>query len=262
MKSKTIFYLTIPFLMTSCVTLYKPNVINSPMLRSKGEANVETSIGINGNGRLNLQGSYAVSDNLGLMLNGMYHLRRSSSSDSSSEKLDILFGEVGAGYFTTFGEDNIGLFQCYGGGGYGWTQDVIEKPRQIYPKVSSRYVNFFVQPGVGLSRQFLDMAFDLKVNYVQLFDIQAQLYDEFDWWNTDFRYYSDTTLSFVNLEPSLTIRAGGKNWKGVAQVGVIVPTINPDSYFAVNTVSYLGFSLIKFSLGVNYFFGRKLSEKP
>ncbi|MCO6487195.1 MAG: hypothetical protein J5I98_02200 [Phaeodactylibacter sp.] len=73
----------------------------------------------------------------------------------------------------------------------------------------------------------------LRANYIQLFNIHAYLYDEFEWWNTDFHYYSDTTLHFILLEPTVTLKGGGEKWKGLFQFGLTVPTINADSYFMV-----------------------------
>lgn len=244
---------------TGCVTLYKPNAIHSPLLKAKGELNTSASFGFSGCGLYNLQSAYAISNHIGVMTDGMYHNRHIRSEDSSVEKLNIFFGEAGAGYFSTFGKKKNSLIQCYGGGGYGATSDKIEDPKQLYPEVNAKYFNIFLQPGLAYINKNLELAFDLRVNYVNLFKIHASLYDKFEWWNTDFYYYSDTSLYFINLEPSLTMKVGGEKLKGVLQFGITIPTINSHSYFAVNTSSMLGFPLIKFAVGINYTFGKKLS---
>jgi len=242
--------------LTGCVTLYEPNAIHSPLLKEKKELNTSASLGLSGCGLFNLQTAYAISNHTGVIFDGMYHNRQVSSADSSVEKLNIIFGEAGAGYFTTFGNKKNGLFQCYSGGGYGITSDKMNNADQFYPEVNAKYFNIFIQPGLAFTSEYFEVAFDLRVNYVRLFNIHAYLYDKFEWWNTDFKFYSDTAIDFMNLEPAITIKVGDGKLKGVLQLGVTIPTINSNSYFDVNTSSMLGVPLIKFSVGVNYTFGR------
>jgi hypothetical protein len=249
------------FLLAGCVTLYKPNVLHTPMLKEKGDANFSAAVGLTGNGLFNGQAAYAVSDHAGIMINGMYHHRQSGGDNSSVEKLNIFSGEAGGGYFKSFGKNENKLFQCYGGLGYGHTTDKIESTGQANPEASARYVNVFVQPGFALMDKRTEFSFDLRANYVQLFDIHAYLYDQFEWWNTDFKYYSDTTINFMNLEPAVTFKVGGNRLKGTCQVGMIIPAVNSKSYFDVNNASLLGVSLIKISFGVNYFLGRRKEGK-
>jgi hypothetical protein len=247
-------------ILTGCVTLYKPNAIHSPMLKEKGELNTSASLGLSGCGLYNLQAAYAKSEHVGIMADVMYHNRHTSSTDSSVttvEKLNMFSGEAGAGYFTTFGIGKNGLFQCYGGGGYGFTTDRIYNANQPKPELSAQYYNIFIQPGVAFTSKYFDAAFDLRANYVCLFNIHAYLYNKFEWWNTDFKFYNDTTVYFMNLEPAITLKAGGEKWKGIFQFGVTIPTINSDTYFSVNTSSMFGTPLIKFSVGVNYTIGKK-----
>ncbi|MBK9637628.1 MAG: hypothetical protein IPO63_07360 [Bacteroidetes bacterium] len=251
---KQILFYGFIFLFTSCVTLYKPNVIHSPLLKEKGKFNSSASLGLSGCGLFNLQAAYAVSNHTGVLIDGMYHLKNQKSDDSSVEKLKMFFGEVGAGYFTTFGDKKNGLFQCYGGGGYGSTTDRIDNSMQNYPQVNAKYFNVFIQPGVALIDENFELAFDMRANYVNLFNINAYLYDQFEWWNTDFTFGSDTTLNFLNIEPTVTMKAGTKKLKGTLQLGLTIPTVNPNSYFAVNTASFFGFPLIKISFGANYAF--------
>ncbi len=249
------------FLFTGCVTLYKPNSIHSPMLREKGELSTAASLGLSGCGLYNLQAAYAVSHHTGVMMDGMYHNRRFSSSDGSVEKLNIVSGEAGAGYFTFSGLKRNGLLQIYGGGGYGFTTDKMVNTGQPGPEVNARFFNVFVQPGYAYTTRNFEAAVDLRANYVHLYDIHAYLYGQFEWWNTDFHYYSDTTLDFIILEPAVTIRAGGEKLKGVFQFGLTVPAYHSDSYFILNTSSRLVAPLVKFSVGINYTFGRKRIQK-
>lgn len=261
MKSAVqIVLLSFYLITTGCVTLYKPNTIYSPLLKEKGELNTSASLGISGGGLYNLQAGYALSDHIGIVAEGMYHNRiakTNSNADSGYEKLNILFGEAGAGYFSKFGSEKSGLFQCYGGSGYGSTTDRIYNTTTPNPEVNAKYFNIFIQPGVAYTSKNVELAFDLRANYVQLYKIHSFLYNKFEFWNTDFHYYSDTSLRFINLEPAITIKLGGEKLKGVLQFGATIPAIHPKSYFAVNTSSLLLIPLLKFSLGISFTLGRQ-----
>lgn len=245
------------FALTGCVTLYKPNTVYSPLIKEKGELNASASMGMSGCGLYNLQSAYGISDHTGIMIDGMYHQRHSNNIYPSDEKLNILFGEAGVGYFNTFDEQKNTLFQCYSGAGYGNTSDKIYNTNQINPEVNAKYYNIFIQPGIAITNKNFELAFDLRMNYVHLYNIHAYLYDKFEWWNSDFHFYNDTSLYFVNLEPTLTLKVGGEKLKGIFQFGATIPTINTNSYFMVNTTSLLGFPLIKTSVGISYTFGKK-----
>lgn len=245
------------FLYTSCVTLYKPNAVQSPLLKEKGELNASASLGLSGCGLYNLQGAYALSNHAGIMLNGMYHNRIRKSDDTSVERLNMIFGEIGTGYFNTFGKEKNGLVQCYSGGGYGYTSDRIDAADQTYPEVNTQYFNVFIQPGVAFINKNLEVAFDVRANYVRLFNIHAYLYDQFEFWNTDFQYFSGISLDFMNLEPNITIKLGNEKFKTILNTALTIPTIHPKSYFDINTSSMLIFPLIKFSVGINYTFNYK-----
>ena len=110
---------------------------------------------------------------------------------------------------------------------------------------------------MGYVSKNIEVALDLRDNYVCLFDINAYLYNKFEWWNTNFNYYSGATLDFMNLEPSLTLKAGSDKIKGIIQVGVIIPAINSKSYFDVNSSSLLIGPIFKLSFGLSYSFGMK-----
>ena len=248
------------FTFTGCVTLYKPNVIHSPLLKEKGELNAAGSLGLSGSGVYNLQAAYAVGNHTGLVINGMNHSRKLTNGDGSVEKLNILFGEAGVGYFTTFDGKKNGLFQIYSGTGYGHTQDKLENATQPYPQVRANFFNVFIQPGMAITNKNFQFAFDVRANYVRIFDIQAFLYEKFEWWNTDFKYYENTSVYFINYEPTLTMKAGGKNLKATTQFGLTIPSVNPQAYFMVNRSAMFGIPLIKFSVGLSYSFPTKKSN--
>jgi hypothetical protein len=247
------------FLLSSCVTIYKPDLVQSPLLKEKSDFNANAAVALSGAGLYNVQAAYAVSDHVGITANGMYHYRKTESDNSSTEKLNILYAGAGAGYFAPFSSGR-GLFQCYGGIGFGGSQDKINTAPNP-PEVTARYHDIFIQPGVALIRDNFEMAFDLRCRYVNLTNIHAYLYDEFEWWNTDFRYYSDTSFYFVNLEPTFTMKVGGEKIKGFLQAGLTVPTVHSDSYFLANTSSMMIIPLVKFSIGASITLGKRTGTK-
>ncbi len=257
-KSFSLFLSFVALLILSgCATLYKPNAINSPMLKEQGDFSVTTSAGSMGCGLMNLQLSVSPVRHFGLMADGMYHFRESNRNDSTADKLRIYSFDVGAGYYTMMGDSKKWMFQCYNGFGFGKSKDGIDYEYQPDPIVRARYFNVFSQPGIALTGDYFDMAIDLRINYVHMYDIYANQYEDFEWWNKDFVYHSDTTLNFVNLEPTITMRMGKGNLKGLFQLGFTIPTINADSYLLVNPESWLGYGLVKFSFGLNYTFRNK-----
>jgi len=97
---------------SSCSSLYMPNVPNTPMLTSTGELHAAGHLSLKGNASLNT--AYAISDNLGLILNGSVINRNRSKKDFNQNLL-----EIGAGYFTTFGVENDRILEVYAGVGRG-----------------------------------------------------------------------------------------------------------------------------------------------
>ncbi len=75
MKTAKIYFAFILFLFTQtgCITLYKPNSINTPLLKVQGELKGTVGLSESGCGLLNVQGAYALSNHVGVLLNGMYH---------------------------------------------------------------------------------------------------------------------------------------------------------------------------------------------
>lgn len=259
---RLLFFLPFTLLLQSCVTLYKPNMINSPMLTKQGEFGVTAAMSTTGSGLFNGQAAVAVTDNFSVMANVMYHTNDENYSNDIGEgngELTIFSFDGGLGYTAPMTENGSWYTQLYGGGGIGEARDVINYANQEDPKFTADYYNIFLQPGVFYRRKNIDMGFDLRANYVNVNNINAYLYEEFEWWNTDYVFASDSSLDFMIIEPTFTFRAGGRNLKGLFQFGLTIPTLNPDNYYAVNGGKWFK-SPVKFSLGVNYTFRRKEAE--
>lgn len=234
------------YLLSSCVTVYRPVVINSPVLQDKGEGNIAASIGLLGDGLYNLQSAYAVSDKLALMLNGMHHAKSYGSMSADSGKIRFFSVESGVGYFRNLNPAKSILFQCYTGPGLGRTKS-INTGNSSTVDFSAYYASFFVQPGIAYTEDNFDAALDIKANYLWMYDIHGRLYSEFEFWNTESQQVNNMMLHLINLEPAITIRGGGKKIKGVFQSGLVIPLYKSKNYLVMN-------QFIKTSVGIYYTF--------
>jgi len=100
--------------LSSCSSLYIPNVPNTPMLSTQGEFSGGAHASIGGN--LSLNGAYAASDHFGIIGSASY-----LNSDGSSKDFKQKLGEIGGGYFNTFGPDDNRIIEVYAGYGGGKT---------------------------------------------------------------------------------------------------------------------------------------------
>ncbi len=236
---------------TGCVTLYKPNAINTPLLKQQGDFKGTVGMGVSGTGLLNIQSAYGLTNHLGLMLNGMYHYKHSTTDSVIIGKHKQYFGEAGAGYFTAFGSQKNGVLQCFGGGGFGYTNDYYSHTDENHARSTATYNNYFIQPGIAYAAEIAEVAFDLRSNYVSIFNIRSS--DAF---------YNDTTFNFINIEPTLTLRAGGKKLKGFIQTGLTIPAYNSEAYFSANNANgFLFGPIFKFSIGLNIALNLSKPEK-
>jgi uncharacterized protein YodC (DUF2158 family) len=247
-----------------CTTLYKTNAVYSPMLEKKGDLNISAALSTSGSGLLNVNAAYAISDRAGLLVNGMYHTYREKTTywagNSTSDDLNIYSVELAPGFNTPLSADGNWHLQWYGGAGWGDTKvngsGYTEDPLQPEPYATANFYNFFMQPGIFLSKKNIQLGFDIRANYVNMYDVTGQLYERFDWWDTEYIYTNDANLNFMLIEPNVTFKVGGEKMKAVFQMGVTIPTLNADDYYAVNSVE--NFTLpIKMVFGVGYTFKKK-----
>lgn len=142
---KTTFHF-FPFLiviiLSSCSSIYIPNVPNTPMLSKVGELHAGGHISMKGN--VSVNSAYALSDHLGVLLGGSL-----MNSNTSKKEFKQNFVEIGTGYFTTFGADNKRILEVYGGYGKGMS-DLVFKDRTLNGPVitetqTSSFDKYFMQ---------------------------------------------------------------------------------------------------------------------
>lgn len=134
--------------LSSCSSLYMPNVPNTPMLSQKGELHASGHISLKGNASLNT--AYAVSNNFGLILNGAFINRDQRKKDYRQNLL-----EIGGGYFTTFGPESNRILEIYAGLGRGESE-------RIFNKGNSAGQMIFNREEMTFSKGFLQVNYSSK----------------------------------------------------------------------------------------------------
>ncbi|HMI02744.1 MAG TPA: hypothetical protein VK541_09700 [Pedobacter sp.] len=133
-------------LLSSCSSMYMPNVPNTPMLSQQGEFSGGAHISLRGNASLN--GAYAVSNHFGVLFSGSMMNREWERKDYKNKLV-----EVGGGYFNTFGPDDNRILEVYVGYGGGSTD-----------RTYRRYDDNDVLTGTDLEEATFNKTF-LQVNY-------------------------------------------------------------------------------------------------
>lgn len=206
-KHKLFFLLAFVSLTTlsSCVTLYTPNMVNTPMFSNKGQVDLNLGIGKG----FNTQIAVAASDHLGLMGNALFI----NSNNTNSRLHKESFAELGLGYFTKLSEEGAGRFEIYSGIGSGATNDNIGSTSSFEPEASCKYFKFFLQPAIGFTNDYFTTSFALRFSSIAISNI--------NYTNKKTTTGTDETLSL--LEPALTLKAGGKYVKPILQIAYSFP---------------------------------------
>jgi hypothetical protein len=195
------------FFLSGCVesaSLYAPNKINAPLLANKGAARFEGSVG-EGVGtqksqstQYNLSFGFSPLDHVGFIggFSNFYSSQTSLSiSDNSGFNVKGKMGELGGGYYTSWGGNIKIVADCYGGIGFGNLAftDGLDADMQ--------YTRFFLQPGIGVHSGIIDVALSARMSYLNYQYMTAA---------NSFAPYQDIMpangSNALFLEPGLTIR--------------------------------------------------------
>ena len=181
-KRKQLLFLTL-ILLSSCSSIYMPNVPNTPMLSQQGEF----SGGLHGSlkGNFSLNGAYAVSNHFGILGSTSYMNMERAKRDYKHK----LF-EVGGGYFNTFGTDNNRIIEIYAGYGNAKTN-----------RVFRNYDDNDILTSTDLEEATYNKTF-LQVNYSSKKSSNLRLF------GTDFPINSGTALRITSAEMKTFIRNG------------------------------------------------------
>ena len=149
--------------LSSCSSLYLPNVPATPMLRDQGEVFVAGHI--NPKGQLSGSAAVAITDHIAVLGNGSFV----DHGLKSNEHLKQWLAEGALGYFTKVGQQKRRTFELYAGYGIGHAlQEDKRATTQGFEAVESREMDFnkiFLQVNYSSTR-------DRKVN---VFDKEREL---------------------------------------------------------------------------------------
>lgn len=206
--------------LASCHVLYVPNSFNSPLLRNKGDGQINLAAGASG---FEAQTAYAVTDNLGLMLNGQ--LLNSTKDDSVKEQRSLV--EMGIGFSERFSDN--GIFEIYGGAGVG--EVPADYRNSTYDgKSTAPITRYFIQPGLGFYNDWLDISILSRLSAVRIGG-------ETNWF----------------YEPGFMAKMGYKRLRFYTCMGFSIPFQNYEE-------RKWNHSPVMFSIGLHFNFGKRIEE--
>ncbi|GDX51829.1 hypothetical protein LBMAG27_08760 [Bacteroidota bacterium] len=246
-----LFFISVFFFQTGCVTVYKPSAINSPDLYARHQFRGSAGLGLAGVGVLNLQGAYSINRKVGVTGSVMVHSKNSEYQAPKSLGLgrhNQYYADGGAGYFKCIDRMKRYYIQGYGGAGLGYSDNYFSQPDAAHIKLQCTYHNLYVQPGIYYTNKYYDAAFDLRATYLNIFGIHASSF-----------LYNQQSFYFLTAEPTITLRVGSKGFRIFMQTGYTLPLMDTKNYYALNTdATKRTQSLIKFSLGFNITFTKNM----
>jgi hypothetical protein len=201
-------------LVTGCKAVYAPNIVSTPLLRQRGEVRATVDA-------RNLQLAVAATDHVGLLLNG-YHRDERNDPDPGDEEQHGRgdFAELGVGGFTGIARPYAWLplqVEGYAGVGVGTVEHDLTPADGPTRHFETQATRFFVQPTLGTTTRFYDVAATLRVVGVRYHDRTTSNYSAEQLDSDGFADLDRQTWLF--LEPCVTVRVGYKWVKLQLQVG-------------------------------------------
>ncbi len=189
---KIITAIFVTAIIPSCSMLYIPNTHNSPLLRNKGDVDINTLVGISG---FEAQSAVAVTDKIGLMVNGQLHQKTHNEGIKAKEMRTLVEGALG--YTERFSD--MGIFEVFVGGGVGSVPAKF-KGQTWNGEQTTKLTRYFVQPAIGFCNDLLDFSIVSRLSLVSIAS-------ENKW------YY----------EPGVVSKLGYKRVRFVANLGFSIP---------------------------------------
>jgi hypothetical protein len=201
-------------LLSSCSHYYYvANIQNVPLFKEKNEFRFSGAYAFGSESSCGeIQTAYSLTNNIGIMADYM-HAKGGVIADKDYGKGNYYDGAIG--YYKPIGE--YGVFEIYGGLGGGSQHheyssfrydDITGTYHDFYDgKSDLSFINIFMQPSLGATFNFIDVAFSTRACRVSFTKIEKNIYG-----NTNL-YDEINTLSDNShwyLEPAITFRAGWK----------------------------------------------------
>ena len=196
---------------TGCSPVYyAPDVQHVPLHKEAGE--IRLSGGFSQGADVtytDFQGSIAILDNIAVMSSAMYadygEHEDKAFSECSGEGHQL---SLGMGYFRSFG---LLIFETYAGMGLGRVKNYHE-----YQGFSDmKYTQPFIQPSVGVKINHIELAFSIRFNHLDYYNIKTR---DLDIENQKKIDTIEKSGEYWFWEPALTARLGFPNIKLQAQI--------------------------------------------
>lgn len=198
------------YLFSSCGNpLYVSNAVNMPLLRQKGDFNINWGRRFVSPSNLDFQSSIAPLDNFVLALNGM--AMRGELDPPSDREFKNRFIEAGAGVFQAFSDgtdEKPYRVELIGGYGLGKSSNIYEKELVS----DGQYLRKFLQPGIGLRMDYFDFGVGVRISEINF---------------SHYARYSQGIITeqgaynFTTIEPVMTMAVGFRRFKLAGQLGTI-----------------------------------------
>ncbi len=207
---------------TSCVHLYyAPNTNNVPLFTSKGQGRIQAQISAGDNiSGGELQSAYAFGEHTAAQLN-LYSAGRDDGQYGSGNGT---YAEMAAGYFAP-SPNKHWVFESYAGIGYGGIVNKYQNANYSSSEMAKTSVTkFFIQPSVGYSSLYFDIAVSSKFSSVFSGVQHSSVSQEHNAYDYEEIGYMQTHKSHLFWEPGFMIRGGFKQIKVVLQYTQSVAT--------------------------------------
>lgn len=223
-SGKICFYFLAVYLLASCQPIYRPTVVDQPLMSGQGDIQASGHVGTNGQ---DFQLAGAVTDNIVVMGHYNTYDRDYDSDTLSDYSREHSLLEIGGGYFKQLGtkgdDGNAGVVEVLGGYGNGTAKNYSDIWTQTRGEVKGKYHKFFFQPGVGYHHDIFDVGLTPRVSVIDYYDMK--ILDDARQLRPQWNRGTD-----VFLEPTLTGRIGYKLVKLQMQMGLSFPMGNEPSY--------------------------------
>lgn len=204
MKTKPSLFIAlwifIALALSGCAARFIPSVVNTPMIRNKGEIQASATLG---SSAFSPRIAYGITDHLGIMINSSFDDRDDPDNHNSKHKHH--YAECAGGYYKPLGAH--GVIDFYTGYGYGNIETAITGWSIPEWNAETDFINhcFFIQPSIGFNSSIIDFNIASKFCMTR---ITKNAYGQ--------------TVFFIT--PAATLKAGYKPVKLVAQVGLSIKT--------------------------------------
>lgn len=214
MKKNTIIGYTAIFALTVCSCspiYYSGSTQNVAMLEEQGSFRA----GASGNdSRGGGEFSYAVTDHFGVLGNGTVYFPKDDDNGNGGSGSRFEFGGL---YYTKLGEKM--RFETNAIVGFGNVENHFPATAVDYPgtngKISANIFSYGIQPALGFSSKYFQMAFSCKLFGLNYNGISGNLIYQGE---NQQQYLADNKSNFM-VEPALTLRGGFEFLKLQLQFG-------------------------------------------